>query len=71
MKKKLKSFDVSEQYELISHIIKKEFFDYGKKQKMEQSEIEESFMYYTLLLDAGSDLLDKNDKNNKKNDKKK
>ena len=38
---------------------------------MEQSEIEESFMYYTLLLDAGSDLLDKNDKNNKKNDKKK
>jgi hypothetical protein len=56
---------------MISNIIKKEFFEYGKEQKMEESQIEESFMHYTLLLDAGSDLLDKNDKNNKKNNKKK
>ena len=69
--KDLKSLDVSEQYEMISKIIKKEFFGYGKEQKMEDSEIEESFMHYTLLLDAGTDLLDKNDKNYKKNNKKK
>jgi hypothetical protein len=71
LKKELKSLDLSEQYEMISNIIKKEFFEYGKEQKMEESQIEESFMHYTLLLDAGSDLLDKNDKNNKKNNKKK
>ena len=29
-KKELKSFDLSEQYEMISNIIKKQFFEYGK-----------------------------------------
>lgn len=71
LKIELKSLNVSEQYEMISNIIKKEFFEYGKEQKMKESEIEASFMHYTLLLDAESDLLEKNDKNNKKNHKKK
>ena len=37
---------------------------------MKESEIEASFMHYTLLLDAGSDLLEKNDRNNNKHNKK-
>lgn len=57
LKNELKSLDLPEQYEIISDIVKKIFFEYGKEQKMKESEVEESFMHYTLLLDAGSDLL--------------
>ena len=57
LKNQLKALDLPEQYEIISNIIKEEFFKYGRDQKMEESQIESSFMNYTLLLDAGSDLL--------------
>ena len=57
LKNQLKALDLPEQYEIISNIIKEEFFKYGKEHKMEESRIESSFMNYTLLLDAGSDLL--------------
>ena len=57
LKSLLKSLDLPEQYEVISDVIKKNFFEYGKKRKIDESKIEESFMHYTLLLDVGSDLL--------------
>ena len=57
LKNQLKSMDLPEQYEIISNIIKEEFFKYGRDRKVEESRIESSFMNYTLLLDAGSDLL--------------
>lgn len=57
LKNQLKSMDLPEQYEIISNIIKEKFFEYGRDRKVEESRIESSFMNYTLLLDAGSDLL--------------
>jgi hypothetical protein len=58
LKNELRLLDLSEQYEIISNIIKKNFFEYYSKElKMKESEIESAFMHYTLLLDAGTDLL--------------